>query len=48
MEALMTLLGQESNLLKNKLEDWSIERTRSLQSPTLSGPDSSPENCKIS
>ena len=27
MEALTTLLGQESNLLKNELEDWSIERT---------------------
>ena len=27
MEALTTLLGQESNLLKNELENWSIERT---------------------
>ena len=27
MEALTTLLGQESNLLKNELEDWLIEST---------------------
>ena len=27
MEALTTLLGQESNLFKNELEDWSIECT---------------------